>query len=65
MMPLSPSSSCSERTGDFQFHQNIDIAAHNLGLDNRQQIYRFFSEHFGLPVNEKEIPVGRRYQKLR
>jgi dienelactone hydrolase len=43
---------------DFQFHQNIDISGHNLGLDNRQQIYRFFSEYFGLPVNEKEIGVG-------
>jgi dienelactone hydrolase len=43
---------------DFQFHQNADISAHNMGLDNRQQIYRFFSEEFGLPVNEKEIAVG-------
>jgi len=43
---------------DFQFHQNIDIAGHNMGTDNRQQIYRFFSEYFGLPVNEKEIAVG-------
>ena len=44
---------------DFQFHQNTDISAHNLGRDNRQQIYRFFTEQFGLPINEKEIPVGR------
>jgi dienelactone hydrolase len=43
---------------DFQFHQNTDISAHNLGRDNRQQIYRFFTEQFGLPINEKEIPVG-------
>jgi dienelactone hydrolase len=43
---------------DFQFHQNTDISAHNMGLDNRQQIYRFFTEYFGLPVNEKEIAVG-------
>src|SRR5208282_2837040 len=40
------------------FHQNTNISAHNLGLDNRQQIYRFLTEHFGLPMDEKEIPVG-------
>jgi hypothetical protein len=26
-------------------------------LDNRLQAYRFFSEHFGLPVIDREIPV--------
>jgi dienelactone hydrolase len=52
---------------DFQFHQNTDISGHNLGVDNRQQIYRFFTEYFGLPVNEKEIGVGddiKSYEEL-
>jgi len=46
------------KESDFQFHQNTDISGHNLGVDNRQQVYRFFSEYFGLPVNEKEVGVG-------
>jgi dienelactone hydrolase len=42
----------------FQFYENTDISAHNYGLSNRQQAYRFFAKYFGLPAAEKEIPVG-------
>jgi hypothetical protein len=42
----------------FQFHQNTDISGHNLGTDNREQIYQFFTKYFGLPSIPKEISVG-------
>ncbi|MFN8006909.1 MAG: acetylxylan esterase [Terriglobia bacterium] len=40
----------------FEWHENTDPGTHNYQLDNRQQAYRFFSQHFNLPVNEIEIP---------
>jgi hypothetical protein len=40
------------------FHADTSIAAHNEGLDNREQIYRFFAKAFGLHVSASEIPVG-------
>lgn len=43
---------------DLQFHANTNISAHNEGLDNREQTYRFFAQHFGLTAPEQEIPVG-------
>jgi dienelactone hydrolase len=43
----------------FQWHENRDPGTHNYQLDNREQAYRFFSQQFGLPVIEKEIPVGQ------
>jgi dienelactone hydrolase len=43
----------------FQFHMNTDISAHNYGLDNRQQAYRFLTKYFNLPVSQTEIPVGQ------
>jgi hypothetical protein len=42
----------------FQYHENRDPSTHNYQLDNREAAYRFFSEQFGLPLIEKEIPVG-------
>jgi dienelactone hydrolase len=42
----------------FQFYENTDISAHNYGLSNRQQAYRFFAKYFDLPTAEEEIPVG-------
>ena len=39
------------------WHENQDPGNHNYQLDNRVQAYRFFSEHFGLPPVEGEIPV--------
>jgi hypothetical protein len=34
----------------FEWHENTDPGTHNYEVDNRQQSYRFFSQHFGLPV---------------
>lgn len=42
----------------FQFYQNTDISAHNYGLSNREQAYRFFTKYFNLPIASSEIPVG-------
>ncbi len=39
------------------WHENTDPGTHNYQLDNRQQSYAFFTEHFDLPVVEREIPV--------
>src|SRR2546428_12613324 len=45
------------RPAQLQWHENTDPGTHNYELDNRQQSYRFFSEHFGLPVVSREVPV--------
>lgn len=37
------------------FHENRDPGTHNYQLDNRQQAYRFFTQHFGLPIAASEI----------
>jgi len=37
------------------WHENFDPGTHNYQLDNRIQAYRFFTEHFHLPVAESEI----------
>ena len=37
------------------WHENFDPGTHNYQLDNREQAYRFFTEHFHLPVAESEI----------
>ncbi len=37
------------------WHTNYDPGVHNYQRDNRTQAYRFFSEHFHLPVVEGEI----------
>jgi dienelactone hydrolase len=42
----------------FEWHENRDPGTHNYQLDNRLAAYRFFSQHFGLPVISSEIPVG-------
>ncbi|HEU0141841.1 MAG TPA: hypothetical protein VFQ79_19110 [Bryobacteraceae bacterium] len=39
------------------WHENTDPSTHNYQLDNRQQSYRFFARHFGMPAAEREIPV--------
>ena len=43
----------------FQWYENRDPGTHNYQLDNREHAYRFFSQQFGLPPFEKEIPVGQ------
>jgi dienelactone hydrolase len=37
------------------WHENRDPGTHNYQLDNRGQAYRFFTQHFGLPVATNEI----------
>jgi hypothetical protein len=39
-----------------RWYENIDPGTHNYQLDNRQQAYAFFSEHFHMPPITKEIP---------
>jgi len=43
----------------FQWYENRDPGTHNYQLDNREQAYRFFSQQFGLPSFEREVPVGQ------
>ncbi|HKT13507.1 MAG TPA: acetylxylan esterase [Terriglobia bacterium] len=40
------------------WHENRDPSTHNYYLDNREHAYRFFTEHFNLPIAEHEIPSG-------
>ncbi len=37
------------------WHKNYDPGVHNYQRDNRMQAYRFFSEHFHLPIAPDEI----------
>ncbi len=56
------------KEGNFQFHQNTNISAHNYGLDNRQAAYRFFDKYLGIQAGSSEIPVGqyvKTYDQLR
>jgi dienelactone hydrolase len=49
------------------WHENRDPGTHNYQLDNREAAYRFFTEHFHMPVAEHEIPSGaevRTYEEL-
>jgi dienelactone hydrolase len=51
----------------FQWYENRDPGTHNYQLDNRERAYRFFSQQFGMPILEKEIPAGqeiRTYDEL-
>jgi dienelactone hydrolase len=41
---------------DLAWHENRDPGTHNYQLDNREQAYGFFTQHFGLPVSPTEIP---------
>jgi hypothetical protein len=52
---------------DLSYHENRDPGTHNYQLDNRLAAYRFFSEHFGMPVITTELPVGgevKSYEEL-
>lgn len=42
-----------------QWYENRDPGTHNYQLSNREQAYRFFSQQFGLPLIEQEIPGGQ------
>ena len=37
------------------WHENLNPGVHNYQLDNRQQAYKFFTQHFDMPVAEGEI----------
>jgi dienelactone hydrolase len=37
------------------WHENLNPGVHNYQLDNRQQAYQFFTQHFGMPVADNEI----------
>jgi dienelactone hydrolase len=37
------------------WHENRDPGTHNYQLDNREQAYKFFTQHFHLPVTPEEI----------
>ena len=37
------------------WHENRDPGTHNYQLDNREQAYKFFTQHFHLPVTPNEI----------
>jgi hypothetical protein len=39
-----------------RWYENLDPGTHNYQLDNRQQAYAFFSEHFHLAPVRKEVP---------
>lgn len=41
--------------GNLAWHENFNPGVHNYQLDNRTQAYRFFTEHFHLPVADDEI----------
>jgi dienelactone hydrolase len=41
--------------GNLEWYESFDPGVHNYQLDNRQQAYRFFTEHFHMPIAEKEI----------
>lgn len=56
--PIRPFFSLYGKSGDFEFYANTQIAAHNYGLINREQAYRFLTTSFGLPVVSRETPVG-------
>src|SRR5579875_1557618 len=56
--PVRPFFKLYGKEADFQFHQNTNISAHNYGLDNREQAYRFLVKYFHLPADGNEIPVG-------
>ena len=43
------------KESDFPWHENRDPGTHNYQVDNRQQAYAFFTQHFGLPVSANEI----------
>ena len=40
---------------NLEWHENRDPGTHNYQLDNREQAYAFFTQHFDLPVTPNEI----------
>jgi dienelactone hydrolase len=44
------------KEANLAFYENRDPGTHNYQIDNRRQAYRFFTEHFQMPVASDEIP---------
>jgi dienelactone hydrolase len=66
--PIKPFFNLYGKSGNLQFYQNTTISAHNYGLDDREQAYRFFIQHFHLQGEAAEIPVSsdiKSYDELR
>ncbi len=64
---VKPFFKLSGKEDAFTWHENVDPATHNYQLDNRQQAYRFFTQHFNLPVAGDEITVDaevKTYEEL-
>lgn len=45
------------KADNLQFHENTDPSTHNYQLDNRLAAYRFFNQHFNMPIPDREVPV--------
>lgn len=56
--PIKPFFALFGKADNLEFHANTNISAHNEGVDNREQAYRFFALHFGLKAPQGEMPVG-------
>jgi dienelactone hydrolase len=41
-----------------QFYENTTLSAHNYGIDDREQTYRFLVKQFGLSGGDQEIEVA-------
>jgi dienelactone hydrolase len=53
------------RADSLQFHENTDPSTHNYQLDNRVAAYRFFHQHFDMPILDREFPVDDRIKNYR
>ncbi|MEO6924426.1 MAG: hypothetical protein ABI142_11420, partial [Bryocella sp.] len=66
--PIKPFFDLYGKRDNLQFYQNTTIFAHNYGLDDREQAYRFLIQRFHLQGDSAEIPVGqyvKSYDELR
>jgi dienelactone hydrolase len=64
---LKPFFSLFGQPDNLAWYENRDPGTHNYYIDNREHAYRFFTEHFKLPVAEHEIPSGaevKTYEQL-
>jgi dienelactone hydrolase len=52
---MKPFFAISGTVENLAWHENFDPGVHNYQLDNRIQAYRFFTQHFDMPVANDEI----------
>jgi dienelactone hydrolase len=65
--PLKPFFKLYGQPDSLAWYENRDPGTHNYYIDNREHAYRFFTEHFNMPVAEHEIPSGtelKTYEQL-